>query len=258
MIDLRVNRIALSTLFMKEIRRFTKVWLQTVMSPLVTTSLYFLVFGVALGSRLTEVDGVRYIEYVVPGLMMLSMINAAFLNASSSLFQSKINGTHFDLLVAPIGAVELLTAYVGASILRSLLVGCLVWGVAIFFTGFRVAHPLWVLYFSVIVAGVFALVGLLAAIYSQKFDHLAILPNFILTPLTFLGGVFYSVKMLPEPWATISQLNPIFYTVNGLRYGLLGVTDVAVWPAALAIFALFAVLLALAARELGASSRLRS
>lgn len=253
-----INPVALQTLFLKEVRRFSKVWLQTLLSPLVTTSLYFLVFGVALGSRLKTIGETPYIEFVVPGLMMLSMINASFLNASSSLFQSKIHGTYVDLLTAPIGAPELILAYLGASLIRALFVGSLVWGVAAFFVGPQIRYPGWVLFFSVTVSAAFALLGLMAATYSQKFDHLAILPNFVLTPLTFLGGVFYSVTMLPEPWSTISRLNPILYTVNGLRYGLLGVSDVPVWPAAAAVSMLLAVLLALTARILGRGVGLRT
>ena len=255
---IQIEMVALQTLFLKEIRRFSKVWLQTVLSPLVTTSLYFLVFGVALGSRLKTVSGVAYVDFVVPGLMMLSMINAAFLNASSSLFQAKIHGTYVDLLSAPIGALELLFAYVGASLLRALLVGFLVWCVALGFTDVRVAHLGWTAYFSIAVSIAFALLGLLAALYSEKFDHLAILPSFVLTPLTFLGGVFYSVSMLPEPWATISRLNPILYTVNGLRHGLLGVSDVPLLPAALAVAALVLVLAVVAFRVFERGGRLRT
>lgn len=253
-----INRIALKTLFLKEVRRFSKVWLQTILSPIVTTSLYFLVFGVALGSRLKTVGSTPYIEFVVPGLMMLSMINAAFLNASSSLFQSKIHGTHVDLLTAPLGGLELLLAYVGASVLRALWVGLLVWLVATVFTGPQLFSVGWTLFFSVAVSAAFASLGLLAAIYSEKFDHLAIMPNFVLTPLTFLGGVFYSVHMLPEPWSTVSRLNPILYTVNGLRYGLLGVSDVPVIPAACAVFGLMLGLLSACTWVLHQGVRLRT
>lgn len=230
-----IDTVALRTLFIKEVRRFSKVWMQTVFSPLVTTSLYFLVFGVALGSRLREVDGVPYIEFVVPGLMMLSMINNAFLNTASSLFQSKINGTLVDLLVAPIGAAEMLTAYVGAAVLRAGIVGVLVYLVAVAFTGFHVAHLGWTLFFAVVVSAAFAVLGLLTAVWAEKFDQLSVVPNFVLTPLTFLGGVFYSVQMLPPPWDTVSRCNPILYMVNGLRYGLLGISDVHVGWSALAV-----------------------
>ena len=239
-----VNPIALRTLFAKEVRRFAKVWMQTVFNPLVSTSLYFLVFGMALGSRLKTVAGVPYVEFVVPGLIMLSMIGNSFLNCASSLFQSKINGTLVDILVAPLGPFEIITAYVGASLLRAFLVGSLVWLVAVGFTGLHIASVGWTLWFALSVSASFAVLGLLAAIWAEKFDHLALLPNFVLTPLTFLGGVFYSVDMLPEPWATVSRFNPILYMVNGLRYGLLGVTDVPVAASAAAVGGLLVVLLA--------------
>lgn len=222
-----VNPVGLRTLFLKEVRRFGKVWLQTVLSPLVTTSLYFLVFGVALGTRLRTVDGVPYIEFVIPGLVMLAMINAAFLNTSSSLFQSKINGTLIDILVAPLGAVEILLAYVGAAVVRAFIVGSLVWAVAVIFVGVRVEHPGFTLAFAVLVNVAFSVLGLLVAMWAEKFDHLSVVPNFVLTPLTFLGGVFYSLDMLPAPWDLVSRFNPILYMVNGLRHGLLGISDVA-------------------------------
>ncbi len=235
---MNINWIGFKTLTMKEVRRFMKVWVQTVFSPLVTTSLYFLVFGVALGGRIDEINGMPYIQYVVPGLVMLSMISNSFLNSSSSLFQSKINGTIVDLLSAPLGAAELLGAYVCGAMIRGLLVGVLVWTVAGVFVGVHLAHPLWALYFSVMVTMTFSFLGLCAATWAEKFDQLSIFPNFVLTPLTFLGGVFYSIDMLPAPWDTISQANPVLYTVNGLRYGLLGSADLPVstcaWAVALA------------------------
>ena len=236
------NPVGLRTLFAKEVKRWWKVWLQTVLSPLVTTSLYFLVFGVALGSRLREVEGVPYVQFVVPGLIMLAMISNAFLNTASSLFQSKINGTIVDLLVAPLGAVEIVLAYVGAAMLRAFLVGVLVYCVAALFTGFTLHSPGWTLFFMVAVSATFAMFGMLAAIFAEKFDHLAVFPNFVLTPLTFLGGVFYSVDMLPEPWNTVSRLNPLLYLVNGLRHGLLGVSDVSPWWGAAAMTTLLVLL----------------
>ena len=253
-----MNSVALKTLFLKEVRRFAKVWMQTVFSPLITTSLYFLVFGVALGSRLREIDGVPYIEYVVPGLVMLGIISNSFLNTSSSLFQSKINGTVVDLLIAPIGAREMLIAYIGAGMLRATIVGTLVYLVASAFTGFRMAHPLWVAVFVFGVSACFAMFGILAALWSEKFDHLSIFPNFVLTPLTFLGGVFYSIDMLPEPWGLISRFNPILYMVNGLRYGLLGASDVPVVHAAAFVGGLLVVLSLLCSRLLSIGWRLRS
>ncbi|MFW5920775.1 MAG: ABC transporter permease [Polyangiales bacterium] len=253
-----MDRIALRTLFYKEVRRFSKVWMQTVFSPLITTSLYFLVFGVALGARLETVDGVPYILFVIPGLMMLSMINNAFLNCASSLFQSKINGTIVDILVAPLGVAEMLIAYVGAAVCRASVVGLLVYLVASVFTGFHMASLGWTLFFAVSVSASFALLGLLTAIWAEKFDHLAVVPNFLLMPLTFLGGVFYSVDMLPEPWSTVSRLNPILYMVNGLRQGLLGISDVHVGWSALAVGGSLVALVATATAVIGRGYKLRS
>lgn len=252
-----MDAIALRTLFLKEVRRFAKVWLQTVFNPLVTTTLYFLVFGMALGSRLREVNGVPYVLFVVPGLMMLSMINNAFLNTASSLFQSKINGTLVDLLVAPIGAAEMLLAYVGAAVFRAALVGGLVYLVAGAFAGFHLAHPGWTLFFALTVSAAFAILGILSALWAEKFDHLSVVPNFVLTPLTFLGGVFYSVQMLPPPWDTVSRFNPILYMVNGLRHGLLGASDVNVYASAAAVTGLLVVLTLWSGAVLARGKRLR-
>jgi ABC-2 type transport system permease protein len=243
---------------MKEIRRFSKVWLQTVLSPLVTTSLYFLVFGVALGSRLREISGVPYIQFVVPGLVMMTMVRDSFLNTSSSLFQSKINGTITDILVAPIGALEMLIAYVGAAMIRAMIVGTLVYLVALFFTWFPLQHLGWTVFFTVFVTATLALLGMIAALWAQKFDHLAIFPNFVLLPLAFLGGVFYSIDLLPEPWNTVSRLNPLLYMVNGLRYGFLGVADVSPTLSAVVVLVSFVTLLAVASALLRSGYNLRS
>ncbi len=253
-----MSTIALKTLFLKEVRRFSKVWLQTVLSPLVTTSLYFLVFGVALGSRLREISGVPYIQFVVPGLVMMTMIRDSFLNTSSSLFQSKINGTITDILVAPIGALEMLLAYVGAAMIRAVIVGTLVYLVALSFTWFRLHHVGWTLFFGIFVPATLALLGMIAALWAQKFDHLAIFPNFVLLPLAFLGGVFYSIDLLPEPWNTVSRLNPLLYMVNGLRYGFLGVADVSPVTSAGVVLMSFLVVLGAASALLRSGYNLRT
>ena len=253
-----MNSIALKTLFVKEVSRFGKVWMQTVLSPLVTTSLYFLVFGVALGSRLREISGVPYIQFVVPGLVMMTMVRDSFLNTSSSLFQSKINGTIVDLLVSPIGAAEMLIAFVGAAMLRALLVGSLVYAVALAFTWFPIYHLGWSLFFTVFVTSTFAMLGIVSALWAEKFDHLAIFPNFVLLPLAFLGGVFYSIDLLPEPWNFISRLNPLLYMVNGLRYGFLGVADASPTLSGFVVLASFATLLVLTAVLLQRGYKLRT
>jgi ABC-2 type transport system permease protein len=216
------NPIGFRTLFAKETRRFLRVPGQTLAQPVVTTSLYFLVFGFALGGRVHELGGVSYVRFIVPGLVMLSIIQNAFMNTSSSMFISKVQGTIVDLLVAPLSVGELLLAFTLAAMVRGLLVGTIVWLVAALFTGFGVAHPLWTLAFSLLVAASFGLIGLGVAIWSDKFEQLNLIPTFVITPLTFLGGVFYSAHMLPEPWASITRANPILYMVEGLRYGILG------------------------------------
>ncbi len=253
-----MSTIALKTLFLKEVRRFSKVWLQTVLSPLVTTSLYFLVFGVALGSRLREISGVPYIQFVVPGLVMMTMIRDSFLNTSSSLFQSKINGTITDILVAPIGALEMVLAYVGAAMIRAIIVGTLVYLVALSFVWFPLHDIGWTLFFTIFVTATLALLGMIAALWAQKFDHLAIFPNFVLLPLAFLGGVFYSIDLLPEPWNTVSRLNPLLYMVNGLRYGFLGVADVSPVTSAGVVLISFLVVLGTASALLRSGYNLRS
>ncbi|MGF1511730.1 MAG: ABC transporter permease [Myxococcota bacterium] len=249
--------IATQTLLRKEVQRFGKVWLQTVLSPLVTTSLYFLVFGVALGTRLRSIDGLPYIEYVIPGLMMLAIISNSFLNSASSLFQSKVNGTSIDLMVAPLGPAEIVFAYVSASVLRGHLVGLMVWAVSLGFVGFRIHSFIWTIFFTLLVSVAFGAFGLVVAAHALKFDHVAVVPNFVLTPLTFLGGVFYSLDMLPEPWQSLSRINPVFYMVNGLRYGILGVSDTGVSTCAGAVSALTAACLFAAYLAVRNNERLR-
>src|SRR5262249_40892481 len=207
----------------KETRRFLKVPGQTLAQPVVTTALYFLVFGFALGGRVREIGGVPYVRFIVPGLVMLSLIQNAFFNTASSIVISKVQGTIVDLLVAPLSAVELLIAFTLAATVRGLMVGGIVWFVAALFTGFSIAHPVWVVIFALLVSTTFALIGLIIAIWSDKFEQLNLIPTFVITPLSFLGGVFYSARMLPEPWASITRANPILYMAEGLRYGLLGI-----------------------------------
>jgi ABC-2 type transport system permease protein len=224
-----VNPIGFKTLLAKETRRFLKVPGQTVAQPVITTALYFLVFGFALGGRVRELDGVSYVRFIVPGLVMLALIQNAFLNTASSLFIAKMQGTIVDLLVAPLSPLELLAAFTLAAVVRGLLVGAIVWIVAAMFTGFSVAHAGWVAAFSLLVAVEFSLFGMIVAIWSDKFEQLNLIPTFVITPLTFLGGVFYSARMLPEPWSAITRVNPILYMVEGLRYGILGQANASPW-----------------------------
>ena len=240
------------TLFAKEVRRFLRVPGQTLLSPLVTTVLYFAVFGWSLGSRLREVEGVPYARFIVPGLVALGVVSNAYLNTASSLFVMKLQGTIIDLLVSPLSYGEILAGFVAAAVLRALLVGGVMWVVAGFFAGFELAHPATAVLLLVLVAVAFAALGFITAVWATTFEQVNFFPTFFITPLTFLGGVFYSVKMLPPAMRGFTLVNPVFYMVDSLRYGMLGIADA---PPAAGI----ALLAALAAGSLAvASAMLRS
>ena len=217
------------TLFVREFRRFWSIAGQTVISPVITTMLYFLVFGYSLGDRLKDIQGVPYVDFLVPGLVMLSLINNAFINSAFSLFIAKIHGVIVDILVTPLSYFQLMLGYVGASIIRAMMIGGIIWGVAMAM-GAESWHNIGiVLLFMFLTALAFSLLGLIVAVIATDFDHVNLIPNFLITPLTFLGGVFYSIEMLPGPWDTVSRFNPILYMVNGLRYGMTGYSDVPYW-----------------------------
>ncbi|WNG23398.1 ABC transporter permease [Cystobacter fuscus] len=218
-----MNTTGMKTLLVKEVRRFMRVPGQTVLSPLISTSLYFLVFGYSLSGRgAHEVEGVPYLSFIVPGLVFLGLANNSFLNSSSSLFINKIQGTIVDLLVVPLGPLELLAGFIGGAMVRGLMVGLLTWGVATLFTGFHLAHVPATLLFLLLSSYTFSVLGILAAVWAEKFEQVNFFPTFVMLPLTFLGGVFYSVRELPTPWNHVSLFNPIVYMVEGLRYGMLG------------------------------------
>ncbi len=213
------------TLLMKEVRRFLRVPGQTILQPLISTALYFIVFSYTVGAVQREVDGVPYMQFIVPGLVFLGIANNAFLNASSSFFIMKLQGTLVDVLVAPLGPAELLFGFVAGAMVRGLLVGLLTWGVALLFTTAPVAHVFTTLLFLLLSAYVFSVLGLVAAIWAEKFEQINFFPTFLMLPLTFLGGVFYSVASLPEPFRSISALNPVVHMVEGLRAGMLGTSE---------------------------------
>lgn len=217
-----MNGRGLWTLLRKEVQRFMRVPGQTVLSPLITTSLYFLVFGYSVGARIQKPGEPSYLLFIVPGLVFLGLANNSFLNTSSSLFIMKIQGTIVDLLVAPLGPSEILLGFVLGGMARGLLVGLLTWVVSVVFTGVHLAHPLTALGFLILSAYVFSVLGLVAAIWSEKFEQVNFFPTFVMMPLTFLGGVFYSVRDLPEPWRAVSLINPMVYMVEGVRFGMLG------------------------------------
>jgi ABC-2 type transport system permease protein len=231
------------TLLQKEVRRFLRVPGQTLLSPVITTALYFVVFGYSLGGRLREVEGVPYARFIVPGLVTLGVVTNAYLNSASSMFVMKIQGTIVDLLVAPISYAEILAGFLGAATLRGLLVGGLTWLAAGVAGGFDLAHPAFTLAVLVLVAVVFASFGLMTAIWATSFEQVNFFPTFIITPLTFLGGVFYSAHMSPAPVRRFMLLNPVFYMVDAVRFGMLGRAEAhpVAGVAVLAVVALVAV-----------------
>jgi ABC-2 type transport system permease protein len=225
------HRTALYTIARREVNRILRIWGQTLVPPAITMTLYFLIFGGLIGSRVGEMDGIKYMDFIVPGLVMMSIIQNSYGNISSSFFGAKFGRHVEELLVSPMPAWVILGGYVAGAVLRGLMVGAIVLVIAMFFTKVRVPHPLVTLSTVILGATIFSLAGFVNAVYAKKFDDIAIVPTFILTPLTYLGGVFYSVKLLPDWAEAATHLNPIFYMVNAFRYGLLGVSDVPLWLA---------------------------
>jgi ABC-2 type transport system permease protein len=215
------------TLFYKELLRFWKVSFQTVAAPVMTALLYLVVFAYALEGRVSAFSGLTYAQFLVPGLVMMSVLQNAFSNSASSLIQSKVTGNLVFMLLPPIGYLEFFGAYVLASIVRGLVVGAAVLAVALAFVAVPLAAPLWVLGFALLGAAILGAMGLLAALWADKFDQIAAFQNFVILPLTFLSGVFYSIRQLPELWQAVSHLNPFFYMIDGFRYGFFGASDVA-------------------------------
>ncbi len=217
------------TLLYKEILRFWKVLLQTVMAPVLTALLYLLIFANVLGAHVQVYPGVSYTAFLMPGLVMMSILQNAFANGSSSLIQSKMNGNIVFVLLPPISNFEFFAAYLIASVVRGLVVGLGVLLVGLLFTDLDMAHPVWTLAFAILASAVFAAMGIVAGIWADKYDHLAGVQNFFIMPLTFLSGVFYSIHSLPAFWQTASRYNPVFFMIDGFRYGFHGVSDVDPW-----------------------------
>jgi ABC-2 type transport system permease protein len=220
------NLTALYTIARREVMRILRIWGQTLVPPAITMTLYFLIFGNLIGSRIGEMGGFSYMDFIVPGLVMMSIIQNSYGNISSSFFGAKFGRHIEELLVAPLPNWVILLGYVSGAVLRGLMVGVIVLAIAMCFTHVRIPHPLVTLSTVLLGATIFSLAGFVNAVYAKKFDDIAIVPTFILTPLTYLGGVFYSVSLLPDFWEKASYLNPILYMVNAFRYGLLGVSDV--------------------------------
>lgn len=221
-------RIAFLTLLRKEVRRFLRIWMQTLLPPLITMGLYFLIFGYLLGTRIQQVAGIPYVTYIAPGLIMMAIITNAYANVSSSLFSMRFQKSIEELLVAPIPHILLLLGFVTGGVIRALLVGFLITVLALCFTQIPLSHPGVLLVIVPSTAALFSLAGFTNALFARNFDDISIIPTFVLTPLTYLGGVFYSIKILPPFWQTVSLLNPLIHIVNAFRYALLGTSDVVV------------------------------
>lgn len=218
--------IALNTLLVKEVRRFMRIWPQTLLPPAITTALYFLIFGKLIGDRIGSVSGAGYMDYIVPGVILMSVISHSYSNVVSSFYSTKFQHHIEELLVAPVANWVILAGYIGGGIVRGVVVGLVVAVISMMFSAISIQHPGIAVAILILTATLFSLAGFINAVFADSFDDISIIPNFILTPLSYLGGVFYSVSMLPGIWPMISMGNPILYMVNAFRYGMIGVSDI--------------------------------
>lgn len=255
--NLRLYWVAFTTILTKEVRRFTRIWVQTLLPPAITMALYFVIFGNLIGSRIGEMGGFNYMQFIMPGLIMMSVITNSYTNVVSSFFSSKFQHSIEEILVSPVPSWIILSGYVLGGVTRGLMVGLMVTLLALFFTEVTVHNIFVTVTVVVLTAVLFAIGGFINALFARKFDDIAIVPTFVLTPLTYLGGVFYSIHLLPDFWQGVSMLNPILYMVNTFRYGILGVSDINHWAAlgAICLFILVFFSLALWLLERGRGIR---
>lgn len=250
--------IAFLTILRKEIKRFTRIWIQTLLPPAITMILYFVIFGKLIGSRIGDMAGFSYIEFVAPGLIMMAVITNAYANVSSSFFSAKFQRSIEELLVSPTPNYIILLGYVMGGVARGMAVGLIVTVMSLFFTTLSIHHWGATLFIVFMTSVLFSLAGFINAIYANTFDDVSIIPTFVLTPLTYFGGVFYSIHLLPEFWQNVSMFNPILHMVNGFRYGMLGVSDVHLSTALIGLTAFVAVLFVIAMHLLKTGKRLRA
>ncbi len=217
---------AFKTILTKEIMRFIRIWVQTLIPPAITMALYFVIFGNLVGSQIGDMDGFKYIEYIIPGLIMMSVITNSYSNVVSTFFTAKMFGHIQEMLISPVPNHIILMGYIGGGMARGLMVGLIVTLVSLFFSSLTIEHPIITIAVVILTSMLFSIAGLINAIYAKSFDDITIVPTFVLTPLTYLGGVFYSINMLSDFWQNVSLANPVLYMVNGFRYGILGVSDI--------------------------------
>ena len=230
-----MNTHAIRAIYRFEMARTFRTMLESILSPVLSTSLYFIVFGAAIGSRMGDLGGVSYGAFIIPGLIMLSLLNESISNASFGIYLPQWSGTIFELLSAPVSYIEAVIGYVGAAATKSLMLGLLILVTARAFVPYEIAHPFWMLFFLVLTAVTFSLFGFIIGIWADSFQRLQVIPLLIVTPLTFLGGAFYSIDMLPEPWRTLTLFNPVVYLISGMRWSFYGIADVNVGLSAAAI-----------------------
>ncbi len=252
---LRVNLVGLGTIIHREIRRVARIWIQTIVPPAITMTLYFIIFGSLIGRRIGEMDGVPYMTFIAPGLIMMAVITNSFGNVVSSFFSGKLHRHLEEILVSPLTFSTIVTGYVVGGVVRGVAVAALVTVVALLFTDLTVVHPFITVSVVILTSIVFSLAGLLNAIFAKSFDEISIIPTFLLTPLTYLGGVFFSISLLSPPWQTVAQLNPILYMVNAFRYGMLGSSDIPIGTAyaliGVALVGLYSIVIYLLNRGIG-------
>jgi len=253
--NIRVNWVGFKTLLRKEILRVLRIWVQTIVPPAITMTLYFIIFGNLIGRRIGTMDGFDYMQYIAPGLIMMSVITNSYGNVVSSFFGAKFGKHVEEMIVSPMSNATIIIGHVAGGVTRGLFVGLIVTAIALGFTDLSIAHPLITFSMVILASIVFSLLGFVNAIFANKFDDISIIPTFVLTPLTYLGGVFYSISLLPEFWQSVSLGNPILYMVNAFRYGILGVSDISIGYAymivAVFVVGLFSVNLILLNRGVG-------
>ncbi len=240
---MRFNRHGVWAIYHFELARFRRTLWQSLMTPVITTSLYFIVFGAAIGSRISEVNGVPYGAFIVPGLIMLSLFTESIFNASFGIYFPKFTGTIYEILSAPVSPAEIVLAYVGAAATKSMLIGSVILLTANFFVPVQILHPFWMVAFLILTAVTFSLFGFIIGVWAKGFEQLQVIPMLIVTPLTFLGGAFYSIDMLPPAWRTFSLFNPIVYLISGFRWSFYGESDVAIEVSLLATLGFFGLCL---------------
>ena len=242
--SIKRDLIAYQTIVRKEVTRFTRIWIQTILPPAISMTLYFVIFGQLIGPRIGKMGGFSYMEYIAPGIIMMAVINSSYTNVVSSFFGAKFQKHIEEMLIAPIPNFVILAGYITGGVVRGLMVGVVVTGVALFFTGLHINNFLVMASVVLMTAILFSLGGFLNGVFATKFDDISIIPTFVLTPLTYLGGVFYSITLLPEFWQSVSHANPVLYMVNTFRYGILGVSDINIFTAFAIIIVFITALIA--------------